>query len=59
MESVIIDSYGDHRIAMAFAVLGAAIGGVTIDGAECVAKTFPDFWEVFKRAGGELEINAK
>jgi len=57
--SIVIDSHGDHRIAMAFAVLGAAVGGVTIDGAECVAKTFPDFWEVFKRVGGELEINAK
>jgi len=57
--SVVVDSYGDHRIAMAFGVLGAAIGGVTIDGAECVAKTFPDFWEVLKSVGGELEINAK
>lgn len=58
-EPVTIDSYGDHRIAMAFGVLGAVRGGVTIDGAECVSKTFPDFWEVMKSAGGELEIDAK
>ncbi len=58
-ELVTIDSYGDHRIAMAFSVFGAALGGVTVDGAECVAKTFPDFWEVMKSAGGELEIDAK
>ncbi len=58
-EPVTIDSHGDHRIAMAFGVLGAALGGVTVDGAECVAKTFPDFWEVMKSAGGELEIDAK
>lgn len=58
-EPVLIDSHGDHRIAMAFGVLGAALGGVIVDGAECVAKTFPDFWEVLKSAGGELEIDAE
>jgi len=58
-EPVLIDSHGDHRIAMAFGVLGAALGGIIVDGAECVAKTFPDFWEVLKSAGGELEIDAK
>ena len=56
-EPVIIDSYGDHRIAMAFAVLGAALGGVTIDGAECVAKTFPGFWEALKKVGGNLKTH--
>ena len=54
---MIIDSYGDHRIAMAFAVLGAALGGVTIDGAECVAKTFPGFWEALKKVGGNLKTH--
>jgi 5-enolpyruvylshikimate-3-phosphate synthase len=44
---------------MAFGVLGAALGGITIDGAECVAKTFPDFWETLKSVGVELKINAK
>ncbi|MCK4274134.1 MAG: 3-phosphoshikimate 1-carboxyvinyltransferase [Dehalococcoidales bacterium] len=58
-EPVLIDSHGDHRIAMAFGVLGAAFGGIIVDGAECVAKTFPDFWEVLKSAGGELEIDAE
>jgi len=58
-EPVTIDSYGDHRIAMAFSVFGAARGGVTIDGAECVAKTFPDFWDVLKSVGVEVETDAK
>jgi 3-phosphoshikimate 1-carboxyvinyltransferase len=52
----VIDSFGDHRIAMAFAVMGAAVGGVTIEGAECVAKTFPRFWETMQKAGLEMEI---
>ncbi len=55
---VVIKSYGDHRIAMAFSVFGAAKGNVVIDGAECVAKTFPGFWETFQSLGGELEKNA-
>ena len=56
-EIVVINSYGDHRIAMAFGVLGAALGGLTIDGAECVAKTFPDFWEALEKLGGEIKRN--
>lgn len=55
---VVIDSWGDHRIAMAFGILGTALGGITITGAECVAKTFPDFWDLLKSVGGKLEINA-
>ncbi len=58
-EPVIVDSHSDHRIAMAFSVLGAALGGIIVEGAECVAKTFPNFWETLKNAGGELEIDAK
>lgn len=54
-----IDSWGDHRIAMAFGVLGTAIGGITINGAECVTKTFPNFWDTLKSIGGKLEINGK
>lgn len=40
-----VDSRGDHRIAMAAAVAGlAATGEVLIDGAECVAKSWPGFF---------------
>ena len=41
-----IDSFGDHRIAMAFAVAGLfASGETTIIGAECAAVSFPGFFE--------------
>lgn len=41
-----IDSFGDHRIAMAFAVAGLfAEGDTEIDGAECAAVSFPAFFE--------------
>jgi len=56
-ENIVIDSHEDHRIAMAFGVFGAANGGVMIDGAECVAKTFPGFWEMLRSVGAEVEMN--
>lgn len=43
--TVVIETYGDHRMAMAFAVLGLR-RGLTIADPGCVAKTFPQFFEV-------------
>jgi 3-phosphoshikimate 1-carboxyvinyltransferase len=40
----IVQSYKDHRMAMSFAVLGAARAGVSIEDPACVAKTYPGFW---------------
>ena len=52
----VIDSRDDHRIAMAFSILGSVAGGTVINGAECVAKTFPGFWDILEGIGGELKI---
>jgi 3-phosphoshikimate 1-carboxyvinyltransferase len=52
-----IDSWNDHRIAMAFSIIGTAAGGIRIAGAECIGKTFPAFWDILKSIGGELETN--
>ena len=38
-----VDSYADHRMVMAAAVLGLGIDGVEITGADAVTKTLPDF----------------
>jgi 3-phosphoshikimate 1-carboxyvinyltransferase len=43
-----IDTYQDHRIAMSFAVAGLKTPGVVIRDPDCVAKSFPDFWEYFE-----------
>ncbi len=43
-----IQVYNDHRIAMAFAVIGLRLDGVEIHGAEAVAKSFPSFWDLFE-----------
>lgn len=48
-----IDTYDDHRMAMAFAVAGLRVPGVTINNPGCVAKTFPDFWVRWKEAFGK------
>jgi 3-phosphoshikimate 1-carboxyvinyltransferase len=45
----VIDPAGDHRMAMAFAVLGLVTPGISISDAECVSKTFPDFFDVLDR----------
>jgi len=42
-----IETYGDHRIAMSFAVAGLVTPGVFIQDENCVKKSFPDFWHVF------------
>ncbi len=39
-----IDTYGDHRLAMAFATAGCQIGNLQILNPQVVNKTFPEFW---------------
>lgn len=42
-----VESYNDHRIAMALAIAGlSARGPVSINNEECVAISFPDFWHI-------------
>ena len=46
LQGAVIDSFGDHRIAMAFAVAGLlAAGDTEIRGAECANISFPGFFE--------------
>ncbi|HXN90192.1 MAG TPA: 3-phosphoshikimate 1-carboxyvinyltransferase [Candidatus Sulfotelmatobacter sp.] len=46
LEGARVDSYGDHRIAMALAIAGLIARGKTeIDGAECVAISYPSFFD--------------
>ncbi len=41
-----IDTFDDHRIAMAFAIAGLRVPGMEIENETCVEKSFPGFWEV-------------
>ena len=42
-----IDARGDHRIAMAFSVLGLRVPGIVVDDPACVRKTCPTFFELW------------
>lgn len=41
-----IQTYNDHRMAMAFSLVGLKTDGITIENPSCVTKTFPDFFKV-------------
>ena len=43
-----INTYNDHRIAMSFAIAGLVTDNVIIEDENCVAKSFPLFWDVFE-----------
>ncbi|MFM1803444.1 MAG: 3-phosphoshikimate 1-carboxyvinyltransferase [Planctomycetota bacterium] len=43
-----IDTVNDHRIAMAFAVLGLARPGVSIRNPGCVGKSWPGYWDAIR-----------
>jgi 3-phosphoshikimate 1-carboxyvinyltransferase len=45
----IVDACGDHRVAMAFSILGLQVPGVAIQGAGSVTKTFPQFYEMLAK----------
>lgn len=52
LHSGTVDAAGDHRIAMAAAVASVVCGDVTIEGSEAVNKSYPSFFEDFRRLGG-------
>jgi 3-phosphoshikimate 1-carboxyvinyltransferase len=43
----VVETFRDHRIAMAFSVTGLRTPGLTLDDPQCVKKTFPTFHDVF------------
>ena len=52
-----VDGANDHRIVMAAAVAAtAAAAPVTVTGAEAVRKSYPSFWEEYKRLGGSFDV---
>ena len=44
----IIQTYNDHRMAMAFSLIGLRFDGVTIENPACVSKTFPCYFDVLE-----------
>lgn len=54
-EDVVIDTYNDHRMAMSFAPL-SILNSIVIKDAKVVEKSYPDFWEDFKKIGLNWEV---
>lgn len=51
-----LSAWNDHRIAMSLAIASIKCDGeIVIDEAESVKKSYPHFWEDFKKMGGDVE----
>tara|TARA_B110000908_G_scaffold164556_1_gene212744 strand:+ start:1023 stop:2249 length:1227 start_codon:yes stop_codon:yes gene_type:complete len=55
-QNVSIDTYNDHRMAMAFAPLGIKVP-IVINNSEVVSKSYPGFWEDFKSIDFQYDMN--
>ncbi|MBF0413534.1 MAG: 3-phosphoshikimate 1-carboxyvinyltransferase [Desulfamplus sp.] len=51
LHGAIIETFNDHRIAMAFSIAGLLVDGIEIENEGCVAKSFPNYWEKFESLG--------
>ncbi len=53
----VVQAWNDHRIAMALAVAATRAEGITkICGAECIRKSYPEFWTVYQSLGGHINV---
>ena len=50
-----IDTYEDHRMAMAFAPAAVKFPGLRINNPEVVTKSYPNFWKDLQQAGFKIE----
>ncbi len=54
---VSIDCFNDHRVCMAIAIASTICDSkITLLGAECVSKSYPNFWDDFKLLGGMYDV---
>lgn len=50
-----IPTYDDHRVAMAFALIGLKSGNITIEDAMCTKKTFPEYFQYLQTLGANIK----
>jgi 3-phosphoshikimate 1-carboxyvinyltransferase len=48
IQSASIHTYSDHRMAMAFSLIGLRVPGIQIEDPGCVSKTFPAYFNVLE-----------
>jgi 3-phosphoshikimate 1-carboxyvinyltransferase len=54
MEVPTIDTYEDHRMAMAFAPCSMKLGSLKVNHPEVVSKSYPAYWEDLKKVGFKI-----
>ena len=56
-DEIAIDTYEDHRMAMAFAPVAMILGNIIINNPDVVSKSYPRFWDDLREAGfGIIEL---
>lgn len=54
-----IDTYDDHRMALAFAPYALVAEGLKINNPHVVTKSYPHYWEDMKQAGFKIEVKSE
>ncbi|UVJ46190.1 3-phosphoshikimate 1-carboxyvinyltransferase [Pseudomonas sp. LS1212] len=54
--NALIDTHADHRIAMCFALAGLKVSGIRIQDPDCVAKTYPGYWQALASLGVQMQF---
>jgi 3-phosphoshikimate 1-carboxyvinyltransferase len=58
-KGAVVHGWGDHRIVMAMALAGLVLDGpLTVDTAEAMSVTFPDYVKLMRSLGAEMEIQS-
>ena len=56
---IVVDTYGDHRVAMSFAMVAFKTGSIRIANPSVVEKSFVRFWEELPKIGLDVELGDK
>ncbi|HCP15473.1 MAG TPA: 3-phosphoshikimate 1-carboxyvinyltransferase, partial [Peptococcaceae bacterium] len=52
-----VTSHGDHRIAMTLAIAATRCQQpIILDDPDCVAKSYPEFWQDYQKLGGRIAV---
>ena len=54
-----IDTYNDHRMALAFAPYALVTDGLIINNPRVVTKSYPHYWEDLQKAGFQIEVKSE
>ncbi len=54
LNSAVVDTHSDHRMAMSMAIIGLVQEGIKIMNPECAGKSFPGYWDKLKEIGVEI-----